>query len=93
MKRGYLDELAEEQDTNATVLGGEEFNVKEEALDSDEGELGGVEAADDHLGSPTIKRWSVQALLQTHVEVVCRLRLVCMLNAYDAKIVLAFNLC
>ena len=63
VKRGYLDELAVEQDTNATVLGGEELNGKEEALDSDEGELGGVEAADDHLGSPTIKRWSVQALL------------------------------
>ena len=49
----YLYELAGEQDSNARVLGGEEFDSEEEALDSDEGELGGGEAADDHLGSPT----------------------------------------
>ena len=49
----YLYELAGEQDSNARVLGGEEFDSEEEALDSDEGELGGVEAADDHLGSST----------------------------------------
>ena len=52
-EEGYLDELVGEQDTNARVLGGEEFESDEEALDSDEGELGGVEAADDHLGSST----------------------------------------
>ena len=53
VKRGYLDELAEEQDTNTRVLGGDEFDGRKEALDSDGGKLGGVQAADDHLGSPT----------------------------------------
>ena len=53
VEEGYLDELAEEQDTNARVLGGDEFDGRKEALDSDGGKLGGVQAADDHLGSPT----------------------------------------
>ena len=43
LRPGYLDELAEEQDTNAAVLGGEEFDGKEEALGSDKGELDEVD--------------------------------------------------
>ena len=52
VEEGYLDELAKEKDTNATVLGAEELDNEGDAPDGDQDKLGGVEEADGHLGSP-----------------------------------------
>ena len=50
VEEGYLDELAEAKDTNATVLGEEELDDEVDTLDGDQGKLGGIEEADGHPG-------------------------------------------
>jgi len=50
VEEGYLDELAEAKETNASVLGEEELDDKVDTLDGDQGKLGGIEEADGHPG-------------------------------------------
>ena len=50
MEEGYLDELAEAKDTNAIVLGEEELDDEVDALNGDQGKLGGIDEADGHPG-------------------------------------------
>ena len=52
VEEGYLEELAEAKDTNASVLGAEELDNEVDAFDGDQGKLGGIEEADGHPGSP-----------------------------------------
>ena len=54
VEEGYLDELAEAKETNASVLGEEELDDEVDALDGDQGKLGGIEEADGHFGTPAV---------------------------------------
>ena len=58
VEEGYLDELAEAKETNASVLGEEELDDEVDALDGDQGKLGGIEEADGHLVLQPLQ-WSV----------------------------------
>ena len=58
VEEGYLEELAEAKDTNASVLGAEELDNEVDAFDGDQGKLGGIEEADGHLVLQPLQ-WSV----------------------------------
>ena len=57
-----FDEFAEEKDTDARVLGGEEFGDKGKALDGDESKLGDIEEADGHFGTSAIELVSIKKI-------------------------------
>ena len=62
VEEGYLDELAEAKETNASVLGEEELDDRIDALDGDQGKLGSIEEADGHPG------YSSRAVVSTFVK-------------------------